>query len=56
MIEYSILLAFVALAAVAIYLPTAKGVTSIWSATSVMMEGAVSAASRAYQSVVGKHN
>ena len=45
LIEYTLLLAFVALAAAAIFIPTGKGIASIWSVTSTTVASAASAAS-----------
>ena len=44
LIEYTLLLAFVCLAAAAIFIPEGKGIGSIWSATSVLTQSAASAA------------
>jgi len=44
LIEYTLLLAFVALAAAAIFIPEGQGIGSIWSATSVVTQSAASAA------------
>jgi Flp pilus assembly pilin Flp len=44
LIEYTLLLAFVCLAAAAIFIPEGQGIGSIWSATSVLTQSAASAA------------
>jgi len=44
LIEYTLLLAFVALAAAAIFIPEGQGIGSIWSTTSVVTQSAASAA------------
>jgi len=44
LIEYTLLLAFVCLAAAAIFIPEGKGIASIWSATSGITSQAASAA------------
>jgi len=44
LIEYTLLLAFVCLAAAAIFIPEGTGVASIWSATSGITSQAASAA------------
>jgi Flp pilus assembly pilin Flp len=45
LIEYTLLLAFVCLAAAAVFIPEGKGIASIWSATSELTASAASAAS-----------
>ncbi len=45
LIEYTLLLAFVALAAAAIFIPTGQGIASIWSVTSTTVASAASSAS-----------
>ena len=45
LIEYTLLLAFVCLAAAAVFIPEGKGIADIWSATSVLTVSAASAAS-----------
>lgn len=44
LIEYTLLLAFVCLAAAAIFIPEGKGIGSIWSITSDVTASAASAA------------
>ena len=45
LIEYTLLLAFVCLAAAAVFIPTGRTITSIFSITSVSLSQAASAAS-----------
>ena len=47
LIEYTLLLAFVCLAAAAIFIPEGKGIGSIWSTTSIVTQSAASAAAAA---------
>jgi len=44
LIEYTLLLAFVCLAAAAIFIPEGQGIGSIWSVTSTVTASAASAA------------
>jgi Flp pilus assembly pilin Flp len=44
LIEYTLLLAFVCLAAAAIFIPEGKSLTEIWSATNVITTNAATAA------------
>jgi Flp pilus assembly pilin Flp len=45
LIEYTLLLAFVCLAAAAVFIPEGKGIARIWRATSELTASAASAAS-----------
>jgi len=45
LIEYTLLMAFVCLAAAAVFIPTGRTITSIFSITSVSLSQAASAAS-----------
>jgi Flp pilus assembly pilin Flp len=45
LIEYTLLMAFVCLAAAALFIPTGKTITSIWSITNASLSEAASAAS-----------
>ena len=44
LIEYTLLMAFVCLAAAALFIPTGKAITSIWSYTNTALASAASAA------------
>ncbi len=44
LVEYTMLMAFVCLAAAALFIPTGKSIASIWSYTSITLSEAASAA------------